>query len=457
MGEKSKTRITPQRGPQVEFLSSPADVAIYGGAAGGGKTWALLVEPLRHINNSRFGAVIFRRTYPQITQQGGMWDESANIYPVLGGKSNKNELTWRFPSGMRVSFAHMQYEDTKFSYQGAQIPLIGYDQLEHFSESQFFYMLSRNRSMSGVKPYIRANCNPDPDSWLVKFLAWWIGDDGYAIQERSGVLRWFVRQGDTIHWFDTEYEARKQFPDVPAKSVTFIPADVYDNKVLLDSDPGYLANLLALPLVEREQLLGGNWKIRPSAGKVFNRGWFEIVDAIPTGGVEVRFWDFAATEKKQKGDDPDYTAGVSVRRVNGNWYITDVIAEQIANSDNLIKNIASQDRARCTSANTQYRVRWETEPGSSGKKETMRLVKLFAGYDCGGIRPTGDKLTRSKALASQSEAGNVKLLRASWNEQFLNHMHAIPDGAHDDIHDASAGAFNELVEFYDAPGVVKYA
>jgi len=437
-----RLKIKPQTGPQTEFLASYADITVFGGAAGGGKTWALLMEPLRHINNSEFGAVVFRRTFPQITQQGGMWDESANLYPGLGGRSNRNELTWHFPSGMRVSFAHMQYEDTKYNYQGAQIPLIGYDQLEHFSESQFFYMLSRNRSMSGVRAYVRANCNPDPDSWLVNFLDWWIGEDGYAIPERSGVLRWFVRQGDKIHWFDTEYDARERFADVPPKSVTFIPADVYDNKILLNADPGYLANLQALPLVEREQLLGGNWKIRPAAGKVFNRGWFEIVEAVPSGGVECRFWDFAATERKQKGDDPDCTASASVRRVNGNWYITDCTEDQIANSDNLFVNLAIQDRARCSATGTQYRVGWEIEPGSAGKKESRRLAGLLVGFDCGGTRPTGDKLTRSRALASQAEVGNVKLLRGTWNERFLRHMHAIPDGKHDDIHDASAGAFN---------------
>src|SRR3972149_7420612 len=297
-------RLKPQPGPQTMFLSSQADIAIYGGAAGGGKTWALLMEPLRHINNPHFGATIFRRTYPQITQEGGMWDESGQIYSLLSARPNQNDLDWRFPSGARIGFAHMQHELTKFNYQGAQIALLEFDQLEHFSEGQFFYMLSRNRSMCGIRPYIRANCNPDPDSWLVDFLSWWIGEDGYAIPERSGVLRWFVRQGDKIFWFDSVKQALAEFPAVPPKSVTFIPASIYDNRILLQGDPGYLANLMALPFVEQAQLLGGNWKIRPAAGKVFNRSWFEIVEAVPAGGGGIRLWGFVGYPEETKGGGP---------------------------------------------------------------------------------------------------------------------------------------------------------
>jgi len=87
-------------------------------------------------------------------------------------------------------------------------------------------------------------------------------------------------------------------------------------------------------------------------------------------------------------------------------------------------------------------VRWEIEPGSSGIRENIRLVSMLPAFDAMGIRPTGDKLTRSRGLASQAQVGNVKLLRGSWNERWLGHMHAIPDGSHDDIHDASAGAYN---------------
>ena len=147
-------RIAPQPGPQSRFMASPADIAIYGGAAGGGKSWALLLEPLRHVLNHNFSAVIFRRNLTQVTNPGGLWDESAKLYAPVGGRPHVQQREWRFRSGARVRFAHLEHESTVYAWQGAQIPLIGFDELTHFSRSQFFYMLSRNRTTSGMRPYL---------------------------------------------------------------------------------------------------------------------------------------------------------------------------------------------------------------------------------------------------------------------------------------------------------------
>ncbi len=444
--------IRPQPGPQTQFLATPADIAIYGGAAGGGKTFAELLEPLRHIHNPRFGAVIFRRTFPQIVSEGGLWDTSEEVYPLLGARSNQTARSWTFPSGATVAFSHMQYEKDRLSWQGSQIPLMEFDELCHFTEGQFWYLISRNRSTCGVRPYARGTCNPDPDSWVADFIAWWIGEDGYAIPERSGVLRWMVRVSDQVVWADSREELAQRYPDIPPKSVTFILSTLWDNKILMERDPGYLANLMSLPLVERERLLGdrqrgGNWKVRPAAGKVFSRGWFEIVEAAPAGGEDCRGWDFAATAKELKGDDPDYTAGVKVRRVNGVYYVLDcqAVQEGPAEVDRLFLNNSRQDGAAAAAAGARYRVRWEIEPGSAGIRESQRLVKLLDGLDARGVHPTGDKLTRARALAAQAEAGNVKLLRGPWNEAWLRHMHGQPDLPHDDIMDATALAYNELL------------
>jgi hypothetical protein len=177
-------------------------IAIYGGAAGGGKTWALLMEPIYHIKTvPGFGAVIFRRTFPEITNEGGLWDNSYELYLQLGGKPNQTDLSWEFPPyGNMIKFAHMQHEHDRFKWHGAQIPLIGFDELTTFTATQFFYMLSRNRSTCGVTPYLRGTTNPDADSWMAKFIGHWIDSDGYAIPERSGEVHWFVRVDDTPVW-----------------------------------------------------------------------------------------------------------------------------------------------------------------------------------------------------------------------------------------------------------------
>lgn len=272
--------LKPQPGKQEMFLSSPADIAIYGGAAGGGKTYALLLENVRHIDNPNFGSVIFRRDSTQITNEGGLWDTAQEIYLQLGGVAKQSpKYIIEFPSGAKITFAHLQYEKHAKSYQGSQIPLICFDELTHFSESQFFYLLSRNRSTCGVKPYVRATCNPDSDSWVRKFLDWWIDDDGYPIEQRCGELRYFFRRDGSIIWGDTREELMEKYhlQKTDIKSVTFISSSVYDNKILLDINPEYLGNLKALSTVEQGQLLYGNWNIKPSAGLYFARDDFRIV------------------------------------------------------------------------------------------------------------------------------------------------------------------------------------
>lgn len=420
-------------------------MAIYGGSAGSGKSYGLLIEPLKHINVKGFGGVVFRRTYPEIKNKGGLWDESQEIYPLYNAQPRETALDWTFPSGCTIKFAHIQYDKEVKDWQGAQIPFIGWDQLEHFTAKQFWYLFSRNRSVCGVKPYIRATANPvpeddEPGGWLHKLIQWWIDPvSGLPIQERAGVIRWLIRINEELVWADSFDELKSQYPESEPKSFTFIPAKLTDNQILLRKDPGYLANLMALPLVDRERLLGGNWNIKLAAGKVFNRSWFEIVDAVPAGGKIVRAWDLAASEKKLGTDDPDYTASNKMKSLNGIYYILDATADRLGptDADNSMKNFASQDGIECV-------VRWEEEGGASGKRDSAHLVKWLAGYDCKGLRPEGDKIVRAKPLAAQAEAGNVKLLRGSWNERWLNHVHGQPDLAHDDEMDAAAIAFNHL-------------
>jgi hypothetical protein len=203
--------IKPQEGFQEEVLSTEADIAFIGGAAGAGKTWVELMESVRHVGNKDFGFVIFRRTTNQITNEGGLWDTSAKIYPLLGGQMKESRLEWIFPSGAKGKFAHLEYDKNVLDWQGSQIPLIIFDELTHFSEYQFWYMVSRNRSACGVRPYIRASMNPDPNSWVYNMISWYIDQvTGYPIKERAGKLRYFTRDGDALVWGNTKTGSYRQ-------------------------------------------------------------------------------------------------------------------------------------------------------------------------------------------------------------------------------------------------------
>jgi predicted phage terminase large subunit-like protein len=434
--------IKPQLGPQTVFLSSAADIAIYGGGAGGGKTWGLLMEPLRHVSNPDFGAVFLRRNTTQIRNEGGLWDESMTLYPLLGAVPKEHELWWRFPSGAAVSFAHLEHDKTRFSYQGAQIPLICFDELTHFTATQFWYMVSRNRSMCGVRPYIRATCNPDADSWVAGLIAWWIDQDtGLPIPERSGVVRWFVRVGEELKWADSPEElAQYLMPDgtpIPPKSLTFIPAKLTDNKALMAADPGYMASLLALPLVERERLLGGNWKIRPAAGLYFQRSWCRVVDAVPAGTVFGRGYDLAATPPTPDNPDPDSTSATKIGRApDGRYIVVDNRSTQAtpAGVERFISNTASQD-------GREVEISLPQDPGQAGKSQVKSLTLMLSGYTVRSSTETGDKVTRFGPFSAQCEAGNVDVLRGEWNDKWFMNLEGFPAAKHDDDADSTSRAF----------------
>lgn len=435
------TVIRPQPGPQETFLGSSADIAIYGGAAGGGKTWALLMEPLRHIANPGFGAVFFRRSTVQVRNEGGLWDESEKLYPIIGATPREHVLSWEFPAGATVSFAHLEHDKTVLNWQGSQIPLICFDELTHFSQKQFWYMVSRNRSMCGVRPYIRATCNPDADSWVAKFIAWWIDQEtGLPIPDRAGVIRWFVRINDALVWADDPAELEAKHPGIPPKSATFIPAKLTDNAALMAADPGYMANLLALPKVERERLLGGNWKIRAAAGLLFKRSWVTVVDAAPADLKMVRGWDLAGTPKTD-GNDPDWTAGtkIGLSRSTGRYIVLDHVRDRDTphKVEALIANTASQD-------GKEVEISLPQDPAQAGKWQAQSLIKMLAGYIARASPEGGDKETRFGPFSAQCEAGNVDVLRGGWNEEWFMSLEAFPDAAHDDDADSTSRAFNTV-------------
>lgn len=442
--ERERISIAPQDGPQAMFLSTAADIAIYGGSAGGGKSYALLLEPLRHHQNAKFGAVVFRRNATQVRNEGGLWDESCQVYPLLGAKPREISLEWKFPSGMRVSFAHLEYDKTVLEWQGAQIPLICFDELTHFTEQQFFYMLSRNRSSSGVKGYVRASTNPDSESWVRALIDWWIGTDGLPIKERSGVLRWFIRDGNEMLWGDSREELVEKYgAHQQPKSLTFISAKLADNKILMQKDPGYLANLMSLDRVERARLLEGNWNTKASSGMYFRRDYFKIVEAVNANVIsQCRYWDRAATAPSEANKNPDFTVGVKLVKLHtGIWVITDVIRlrDTPLKVEQAILNTASQDGYECP-------VVLEQDPGSAGVSEISHLTRLLAGYNVRVRKPTKDKITRASPVSAQCEAGNVYVLKAKWNDVFLQEAENFPpeSSGHDDQIDALSGAFNEL-------------
>ncbi len=157
------------------------------------------------------------------------------------------------------------------------------------SSNMFFYLLSRNRSTSGIKPYVRATCNPDPESWVAKLIEWWIDQEtGFPIPERDGVVRFFMKNGSSYVWGDSKAEVLEKSgfildklaeksninPEEFVKSITFVSGNIYQNEELLKVNPGYLANLHSQDEATRSSLLDGNWKFVESDRDIYNYAAF---------------------------------------------------------------------------------------------------------------------------------------------------------------------------------------
>jgi predicted phage terminase large subunit-like protein len=463
--------LRPQEGPQTDFLSTNADIAIYGGGAGGGKTFALIMETLRHMYSETFSTVIFRKTYREIMNPGGLWDEANFVYrhlPEVERPSMKQtSMQADFPSGAVVKFAHLQHEKNKYDWQGSQIGLIGFDELTHFTKSQFFYLLSRARdAKSDVEPYIRGTTNPDAASWVKDFIGPWVSTRWREMEIKaakaegrcpllpsSGDILYVKTEGDGYQYLrPEEYAALDQEQQEEYKSLTFIRSLVTDNKILMEKDPSYIRNLKLLPTVERERLLNGDWDIE-EGDMLFQRGWFDVVriENLPIEhlGPPVRYWDLASTDRKEAEKNPKacYTAGVLMAQDTKTkvLYILDVRRVQYnpGKLRDLIVDTAHWDRERWGDSLGNTRVYMEQEPGASGKDVIDAYSRELVGFVFEGDLPSGSKKVRTEPVASAAERGLVKLVAAPWNEAFLQEMSTYPIGLKDQA-DAMAGAYMKL-------------
>lgn len=244
----------PHAGPQTRFMSSWAFEALFGGSAGPGKTDCLLMESLRQINHPRYNAILFRRTFTQLEAADGLIPRSLRWFPAYGGSYNAGKHYWTFPSGAKIYFGHLQHENDKYDHQGAQYTYVGFDELTHFTKSQYMYLIGRCRAddNSGLRCYVRAASNPGG------FGHEWV-KERFVTKDIVNKPKYFALVGEV----DTQVD--KTYPG--ALSRAFYPSLMSDNPSV---DPGYRNRILLNPdPTERAQLLDGDWDATSSAGRVY--------------------------------------------------------------------------------------------------------------------------------------------------------------------------------------------
>lgn len=446
--------IAPQAGSQEIFLNTSADIVLYGGAAGSGKTNALLMDALKFIDDPNFRAVYFRKNTTQL--DGGLWPDAKKLFSRFGGVAREQAHEINFPSGATVKFAYMELEKHAESHQGIQYSAIYWDEFTHFSRTQVLYLMSRLRSGAEADSYMKCSMNPDRDHFVFDWVEPYLDKNGYPDPTKCGKLRYFVMDGGVLRGYWSEEECIQNHPlDMP-KTYTFIQGTIDDNPVLDFIEPKYRATLEQNSPINVARLRYGNWLARAEGSNYFQREWCEIVDAPPKDAVRVRSYDLAATLPSEKNPDPDYTAGVrmSKSKLDGCYYVEHVekFRDRPSGVESRLIALANQDSSKT-------RITIPQDPGAAGKSYASSLIRKLAerGYHARAKPTNKDKVTRFAPFSAAAEAGLVKVVRGSWNDDFFTELEGFTgDGrGHDDQVDATSDAFTTLneVKFLKTPSM----
>lgn len=403
---------TPYVKQQV-FMLLECEEAFYGGAAGGGKSDALLMCALQYVDTPGYSAIIFRKTFADLVKPGALIDRAKEwLAPFINAKEVRwveKDKKFVFPSGAILQFGYMENYNDRLNYQGGEYQFVGWDEVTHIKEGCYKYMFSRMRKLKGVQiPLrVRAASNPPDDE-----------DDSEWVYNR------FVN------------------PETKLQTVPYIPAGIADNPHL--DKESYIKNLNKMDPVTRARLRDGLWTVQRK-GNMFKQAWFEVVDELPPNRRKLRFWDCAATEvepqQKKRGKDPDYTVGFLLSEWNGVFYIEHIYHKRVSA---LAVEQAQIDHAKMDGPWT--RIREEEEGGSSGKFTTAKKKKeTFFGYAYEGVRNTGSKIERAKAASAAAERGLIKIYsKCPHQKELFQELETFPSAPHDDLVDGLSGAYNNL-------------
>lgn len=314
------------------------------------------------------------------------------------------------------------------------------------------YLMSRLRSRSETKPFMRMTLNPDSkDHWIYKFFKPYLNlNTGIPRKELTGKTNWMLNMEGEVQIAETQEELFAKYgPNVRPISYSVIPGNIYDNRELLRVNPDYLSNLEALPRVERERLLLGSWHAEIEGAGYFSRGDVEMISPLKTPKMikKMRAWDLAVTEPSEANPDPDYTAGVLMGLgEDGYYYVLDTVhfRGSPARVAEVIMETAESDGRNTTIGIPQ-------DPGSAGKISFQNWTRplTMLGYRVKKLLTRKSKLERFMGFSNAAENGLVRVVKASWNDSLFYELENFsPENERrfkNDQLDGVSDAFNFLV------------
>lgn len=441
---------------------------------------------LRFVHDPNYKAYCIRKNSSAIMASGGLFWEAVKLYtqydPNLKVKLKDQKLV--FSSGAEISFSHYENDTAAKKYQGIQISNIFYDEVTHAdNEEQLWWLWSRLRSDAKNIHSMWWSCNPDFGSWVLKYAMWWLYPEGHPLAgrpdpEKNGVIRYLLRIAGDLVWGDTREELIEKYgdPSLPAdhedqvKPISFqgLFGTIDDNPPLKKSNPLYKSNLQALPKLDRERLLHGNWFARPENSTYFDRAnVVEITEAPPEEEFSriVRAYDFAGTLPHDGNRETDYFASVKMGKLkNGNYVVLEVLRTRITFGDweSHIVNNAMRD-------GNKVEIILPEDPNAASRAATSLLARsiIESGFVAKTRRSSMGKLDSFRPFAAAVELGLVHILKNcatdlwnkidSNNDFFYSELEAF-DGkrrggalGHDDMVDSCSLAFVFLAQKFQIP------
>lgn len=478
--------IAPASPFQEKYLNSDAQILLVGGAAGSSKSYMGLMRHLRFAEDPNYRAYCIRKNSSAIMASGGLFWEAVALYtkydPNLKIKLKDQKLV--FSSGAEVSFSHYENDTAAKKYQGIQISNIFYDEVTHAdNEEQLWWLWSRLRSNAKNTHSMWWSCNPDNASWVLKYAMWYLFPEGHELAGRpdpakNGVIRYLLRINGELAWADTKEELIEKHgnPNLPydhedqVKPISFqgLFGTIDDNPPLKKSNSLYKSNLEALPKLERERLLHGNWFARPENSTYFSRLTCPVLPQAPHYSEFtkiVRCYDVAGTLPHDGNRSPDYFASVKMGRLkSGNYVVMEVTRTRITFGswmDHILEN------AKRDGPNVEIILGEDPNPAAKASMTILARDVISHGYLVRTKRASAGKLDSFRPFAASAELGVVSIVRncASdlWNnilndnEFFLKELEAF-DGqrrggelGHDDMVDCCSLAYLTLNQSRNIP------
>jgi predicted phage terminase large subunit-like protein len=465
---------TPKSQKQYDFIHSDTDITLFGGAAGSGKTWTGLCRFLRFVNEPLYIGYVIRKTASSL--RTGAFETAIRLFTAWESKVkvNRNEMTFKFPSGCRIILKGLDGQAGMDFFQGQEISGAMIDEATHISAEEVSWILTRLRTNSSAKPTAWLTCNPDQDSFLLDWAKWYLhpkktyetDEKGNTIDvggrpdpAKNGKVRWYYVIDSLYVWAESKEELIEKYKDYVEEgqnpmSFRFIGATYKDNPMLPKK---YISDLMNQSKVEKERLVHGNWYARAEGAGLWKNEWCVKLSSFPNPDdpddkiiKRVRCWDLAYTEPHDGNLDPDYTVGVLMGKTKNGFYVVEhVVRKQmrVGKLHRFIAEVALKDY-------DVYGIIPQVLPEdpASGKatfaftKEYLMQNGVVAVQKVMGSNKR-NKLERFKNFASASENGAVYIMEADWNDEYFAELEAF-DGTrnvrHDDQVDASSDAFNTL-------------